>query len=352
MSGLFSSSEYSTWFKELKDNISQARHRAALALNSGLVEMYWLLGSRIIQKERESSWGSAFVERLSRDLSFEFPDMKGFSRRNLYAIRQWYLFYSPLSPNVPQAVAQIPWGHNRLIISKIKDYEEALWYARSVVEHGWSRDVLELKIDKNEYHRLGKSLTNFTSTLPASHSELAQETLKDPYNFDFLGLEDEAQERAIENALTARITDFLLELDKGFAFVGRQVKLAVSDNEYFLDMLFYHLDLRCFVVIELKAGKFKPEYAGKLNFYLSAVDSQMKRPGDNPSIGILLCRKKDSIEVEYALRDINKPIGVSDYILTQAVPADMAPGLPTVEELEDELVRRISRDIQEEDKDA
>jgi len=268
--------------------------------------------------------------------------MRGFSRRNLYAIRQWHLFYADKSQIVPQPVAQIPWGHNRLIVSKVKDGEEALWYAQATVENGWSRDVLELKIEKNEYQRVGRSLTNFSRTLPAANSELAGETLKDPYNFDFLGLEDEAQEKAIELALTAKITDFLLELGKGFSFVGRQVKLLVSETEYFIDMLFYHLDLRCFIVIELKAGKFKPEYAGKLNFYLSAVDEQLRRPGDNPSIGIILCKKKDSIEVEYSLRDINKPIGVSDYILSQAVPLDLAGKLPTVEELEEELSGKLS----------
>lgn len=341
MSEIFANAEYKSWFAELKQRIKSARQKAALALNASLLEVYWELGKTIVAKEKEAVWGSAFIETLSRDLGKAFPDMRGFSRRNLYAIRQWHLFYADKSQFVPQAVAQIPWGHNRLIISKVKDTEEALWYAQATVENGWSRDVLELKIEKNEYHRVGRSLTNFSRTLPEANSELAGETLKDPYNFDFLGLEDEAQEKAIELALTTKITDFLLELGKGFSFVGRQVKLLVSDNEYFIDMLFYHLDLRCFIVIELKAGKFKPEYAGKLNFYLSAVDEQFRRVGDNPSIGIILCRKKDSIEVEYSLRDINKPIGVSDYILSQAVPPDLAGKLPTVEELEEELAGKL-----------
>lgn len=340
-----STKDYLSWFGELKDRIARARQKASLALNASLMELYWQLGMDMVKKEQRAGWGTGFIDRLSRDLSREFPDMRGFSRRNLYAIRQWYLFYAVDSAIVPQAVAQIPWGHNRLIVSKVKTKEEALWYASATVAHGWSRDVLELKIDKNEHHRIGKSLTNFSQTLPEAHSELARETLKDPYNFDFLGLEDDAQERAIESALTYKITDFLLELGKGFAFVGRQVKLVVSDTEYFLDMLFYHLDLRCFVVIELKAGKFKPEYAGKLNFYLSAADAQFKHAGDNPSIGILLCKKKDSIEVEYSLKDINKPIGVSGYLLTQAIPADLANKLPTVEELEDELGRRIGESV-------
>jgi predicted nuclease of restriction endonuclease-like (RecB) superfamily len=335
------SADYSSWLNGLKQQITVARQKAALSLNSALIELYWHIGSQIIEKEKSASWGSGLIDRLSRDLAFEFPDIKGFSRRNLYAVRQWYLFYSAHHSIVPQAVAQLPWGHNRLIISKINDVNEALWYACATVENGWPRDVLELKIEKGEYVRTGKSLTNFHRTLPPTQSSLAHETIKDPYNFDFLGLEDDAQERAIENALTSRIADFLLELGKGFAFVGRQYKMLVSDNEYFIDMLFYHLELRCYVVIELKAGKFKPEYAGKLNFYLSAVDSLLKKPDDNPSIGILLCKKKDKIEAEYSLRDINKPIGISDYLLTNSIPDNLISKLPTVTELEDELASRL-----------
>ena len=341
-------SDYAIWFAELKQQIALARRNAALSLNSALIELYWQLGTRIVEQEENADWGSGLIERLARDLALEFPEIKGFSRRNLYAVRQWYLFYSVGSAIVPQAVAQIPWGHNRLIIGKIKDIDEALWYAAATAENGWARDVLELKIEKDEYSREGKSLTNFHHTLPAEQSSLAQETLKDPYKFDFLGLEDDAQERAIETALTARIADFLLELGKGFAFIGRQYKLQISETEYFLDMLFYHLDLRCYVVIELKAGKFKPEYAGKLNFYLSAIDSQLKRADDKPSIGILLCKKKDKIEVEYSLRDIDKPIGVSNYILTQAVPENLVSQLPTVSEFEDELALRLINSTQSE----
>ncbi|MCX5829167.1 MAG: PDDEXK nuclease domain-containing protein [Deltaproteobacteria bacterium] len=333
--------DYTLWLSDLKQRISLARQKASLTLNAALIELYWEIGRDIVEKEEKTAWGSGLIERLSRDLAHAFPDMKGFSRRNLYAVRQWYLFYSAQSAFVPQPVAQMPWGHNRLIVSKIKDYDEALWYALAANENGWTRDDLELKIEKREYKRVARALTNFPHTLPAVQSGLARETLKDPYNFDFLGLEDEAQERAIEAALTYKITDFLLELGKGFAFVGRQVKLLISDNEYFLDMLFYHLDLRCYIVIELKAGKFKPEYAGKLNFYLSAVDAQLKRSDDNPSIGILLCKKKDKIEVEYSLKDINKPIGVSDYLLTHAIPDNLVTKLPTVAELENELAARI-----------
>ena len=332
---------YQNWIKNLKNRIAEARHKAALSLNTALIELYWHIGKEITLKEENAEWGSGFIERLSRDLTVAFPDMKGFSRRNLYAIRQWYLYYSARFPIVPQPVAQLPWGHNRLIIAKIKNIDEALWYAESTISNGWARDILELKIKKREYERRGNALTNFPRVLSDPLSALAQETLKDPYNFDFLGLEDEAQEREIEQALTQKITDFLLELGKGFAFIGRQYRLLVSENEYFLDMLFYHLNLRCFIVVELKSGKFKPEYAGKLNFYLLAVDSQLKKTGDNPSIGLLLCKSKDAIDVEYSLRDISKPIGVSDYLLTQAIPEKLITNLPTVEELENELAGRL-----------
>ena len=245
---------------------------------------------------------------------------------------------------MPQAVAQIPWGHNRLILNKIKNIKEAIFYAQVTVENGWSRDTLEIQIENSYYARKGKAITNFSKTLPVPQSDLAKEITKDPYNFDFLGLEDDAQEREIEWELTRRITDFLLELGKGFAFIGRQYKIEISETDYFIDLLFYHLDLRCYVVIELKAGKFKPEYAGKLNFYLSAIDSLLKKSEDNQSIGILLCKKKDKIEAEYSLRDINKPIGISDYKLTNAIPDNLATKLPTVAELEIGLAEKLQED--------
>jgi predicted nuclease of restriction endonuclease-like (RecB) superfamily len=238
---------------------------------------------------------------------------------------------------VPQLVAQIPWGHNRLIISKVKNIEEALFYCKATLENGWNRDHLALAIKHKHFETKGKSISNFNNTLPEAQSELAKETLKNPYNFDFLGLEDDALEREIENAMMEHITKFLLELGKGFAFVGRQYQLVVSENEYYIDLLFYHLQLRCFVVVELKAGKFKPEYAGKLNFYLSAVDSQLKHPSDNASIGLILCKDKDKIEAEYALRDIQKPIGISEYLLTHNLPENFKSQLPTVEQLENQL---------------
>lgn len=256
---------------------------------------------------------------------------------------QWYRFYAKKYQFVPQPVAQIPWSHNRIIISKVKNLEEAEFYCLKTIERGWDRDTLELQIAKNLFEKTGKVIHNFKDTLPAPQSKLVEQTLKDPYNFDFLGLEDDALERAIEDELTKHITDFLLELGKGFAFLGRQFKVEISENDYFIDMLFYHVELRCYVIIELKSGKFKPEYAGKLNFYLSAIDSQLKKSDDNPSIGILLCKSKDRIEVEYALRDINKPMGISEYRLTDAIPENFKAKLPSIEEIEIELENKIRK---------
>jgi predicted nuclease of restriction endonuclease-like (RecB) superfamily len=271
------------------------------------------LRKEIVARQAEFKWGDNFLQQLSTDLKASFPQINGFSRRNLYTIRQWYLFFSHQLEFVPQPVAQLPWSYQRTLISKVKDIDVAIIYANATHKNSWSRDTLEANI-KSSYHlRLGKADHNFKTTLPKPRSDLAVDSIKDPHHFDFLGLEDDAQEREIEQALTRRIMDFMLDLGKGFAFVGRQYKLEINESDYFLDLLFYHLHLQCYVVIELKAGKFKPEYAGKLNFYLSAVDSQLRHSTDNASIGIILCRMKDKIEVEYSLRDMNKPIGVSAF---------------------------------------
>ncbi len=337
-------SEYQEWILEIKLKIHSTRHQVALAVNVHLLELYWQLGKEISQKQVHAQWGSKFIEQLAVDLKHEFPDIKGFSRRNLYAIRQWYLFYAQEFPIVPQPVAQIPWGHNRLIINKTDNIKEALFYATETANHAWSRDTLDAQIASRLYDRKGKAITNFQQTLPEQKSKMANALLKDPYNFDFLGLEEDALEREIEHQMMAKITDFLLELGKGFAFVGRQYKLEISETDYFLDLLFYHLDLRCYVVIELKAGKFKPEHTGKLNFYLSAVDSQVKKAEDNPTIGILLCKSKDKIEAEYALRDIQKPMGISEYRLSEAIPENIKGRLPSIEELEGELAKKMNKE--------
>jgi len=334
-----STNEYHHWLENNKLKIKTAQLKVAVSANAQIIELYWDLAKDILQKQKEAAWGDAILEQLSIDLRLSFPNINGFSRRNLYAMRQWYLFYSSEFEFVPQAVAQIPWGHNRLIITKIKESGKALFYCKAIVEQGWNRDQLELAIKNQYFETRGKSITNFKQTLPDPQSDLAVETLKNPYNFDFLGLENDALEREIENAMMEHITRFLIELGKGFAFVGQQYQLIVNENEYYIDLLFYHLQLRSYVVIELKAGKFKPEYAGKLNFYLSAIDSQLKHPTDQPSIGLILCKHKDKVEAEYALRDINKPIGISEYLLTQALPKNFKSQLPTVEQIENQLNR-------------
>lgn len=336
-------SDYYAWINKIKAKIHATRIRIALSANSELLNLYWEMGKEIVEKQNKSNWGSKLIEKIAVDLKHEFPELKGFSRRNIYAIRQWYLLYSQQFEFVPQPVAQIPWGQNRLIISKTKEIKEALFYAQETYKNSWSRELLEIQIADKLYERQGKLITNFDDVLPKNQSNTAKNIFKDPYHFDFLGLENDALEKVVEDELTKHITAFLLELGKGFAYVGNQYKIEVSEADYFIDLLFYHLNLRCFIVIELKAGKFKPEHAGKLNFYLSAVDSQLKTENDNPSIGILLCKKKDKIEVEYALRDLNKPLGVSEYRLTEAIPKELKTKLPSVEELENELIVKINK---------
>ncbi len=329
--------DFAEWINSLKSKIHSARNKLAFSINSQILELYWEIGRDITEKQQNSGWGSGFVEKIAEELKYEFPEIKGFSRRNVYAILQWHKFYSSKYQFVPHHVAQIPWGHNRLIISKVKDIQIAEFYSIETAKNAWDRNTLEIQIENNYHLKIGNSTHNFTETLPAKQLQLAIQTLKDPYNFDFLGLENDALEKAIEDELTKHITKFLLELGKGFAFLGRQYKIEIGDTDHFLDMLFYHVDLRCYVVIELKADKFQPEYAGKLNYYLSAVDSQLCKEGDNSTIGILLCKKKNKIDVEYALRDIQKPMGISEYRLTDAIPEEIKQQLPSIEDMEREL---------------
>lgn len=283
-----------------------------------------------------------YVEQLAKDLRGEFPEMKGFSRANLFFIRKFYQFYAT-SPSVLQAVrlsnllASVPWGHHVVIINKLKDPEEALFYLKQTIDNNWSRAILTLQIEHELYSRQGKAINNFHQTLPEKQAVMAGQILKDPYNFDFLTLETQVQELDVERQLTEHITKFLLELGKGFAFIGRQYPLQVGEKEYRLDLLFYHIRLRCFVVIDLKVVEFEPEFAGKMNFYLSAVDDQLKTTDDQPTIGIILCKNKNKLEVEYALRGLTKPIGVSEFTVTQALPTELISTLPTVEEFENEL---------------
>jgi predicted nuclease of restriction endonuclease-like (RecB) superfamily len=350
---------YKAWLTELKGKIRNAQLKAAVTVNTQLLEFYWELGADIIAKQAQAAWGSGLIDQLSKDLMSEFPDMKGFSRSNLMYIQQWYLFYTksivqqsvgqiakqPVSqlqkqPLGQQAVAQItriPWGHNIAIISKCKTMDEALYYAQGTITYNWSRSVLVHQIESGLYNREGRALNNFTAALPKPQSDLAKQTLKDPYIFDFLNLTQEHDERELENALVEHITKFLLELGAGFAYVGRQVPLRVGESDFYIDLLFYHLKLRSYVVIELKTTAFEPEFAGKLNFYLTAVDRQVRSEQDNPTIGILICKKKDGIVAEYALSDIRKPIGVSEYKLTQSLPKSIKSSLPSIKEIEREL---------------
>ncbi len=327
---------YAKFLADLKEHIRRARVKAALSANRELILLYWEIGQMILERQRKEGWGAKVIDRLAQDLRREFPDMKGFSARNLKYMRAFAEAY-PAQKFVQQVAAQIPWFHHCILLDKIKNPAERIWYIQQTIEHGWSRNVLVHQIESGLYHRKGKAITNFDRTLSAPQSDLAREMLKDPYVFDFLGLTEDIRERELEKQLIARIRDFLLELGVGFAFVGSQVHLEVGGEDFYLDLLFYHLKLRCYVVIELKTGEFKPEYAGKMNFYLSAVDDLLRHPDDKPSIGIILCKSKNKVIVEYALRDTNKPIGVSSYRLTRALPEEIKSSLPSVEELERKL---------------
>jgi predicted nuclease of restriction endonuclease-like (RecB) superfamily len=333
---LLQSSEYRDFLADLKGRIHAAQMRSALAANAEMIGLYWYIGRSIIQLQQEKPWGNAVVKQLSADLIKAYPGISGFSRTNLFAMRQMVLFFDPQSKIVPQAVGQLPWGHIRVILAKIKDLTIADFYLKGTVAYGWSRDILVMQIEQRLHEREGKSVTNFQTALPKPQSDLAQQTLKDPYIFDFMTLAKDAKEQEIERQLIQHIAHFLMELGKGFAFMGSQYPMHINNKDYFLDLLFYHVNLRCFVVIELKKGEFKPEYAGKVNFYLSAVDDLMRGEHDNPSIGIILCKNRDKLDVEYALRDINKPIGVSAFQFNE-MPVHIQSQLPTVEELEQEL---------------
>jgi len=323
-----------------------AQIKAAVRVNQALLSLYWDLGEQIIEKQREAKWGDGFLEQMSRDLQAEFLEMKGFSFRNLKLMRQWVSFWSPIGQQAvaqiaQQLVAQIPWGHNQLIMNKIGDHEEALFYVRKTIENNWSRAVLTHQIESGLYQRDGKAITNFEATLPAPQSDLAIQTLKDPYNFDFLMLRERHDEKELEDALTDHLTRFLLELGAGFSFIGRQFRLEVAGDEFFVDLLFYHVRLHCYVVVELKTIKFKPEFAGKLNFYVSAVDGELKGEQDGPTIGILICKSKNDTVVEYSLKDIHKPIGVSEYMIAKSLPDELQSSLPSIEELEAEMDREF-----------
>lgn len=333
-------SNYADFLDGLKQRIRSAQVRAALAVNQELILLYWHIGQEIIAKQKQASWGSKVIDHLARDLKREFPDIKGFSRSNLKAMRVFAEAYTEEQIS-QQAVGQIPWSHNIRILEKVKNPDARLWYVQQTVENGWSRNILEMQIESGLFERIGSAITNFERALPAPQSDLAQQLIKDPYNFDFLTLEKEAQERDLERGLVDHIRDFLLELGMGFAFLGSQYPLVVSGKEYRLDLLFYHVRLHCYVVLDLKMGEFEPQHSGQMSFYVAAVDNLMRTEHDAPTIGIILCRSKDKTIVEYALQGSQQPIGVSTFQTQGQLPPDIQSSLPTVEQFEIELSTAI-----------
>ena len=336
--------EYKEFIQKIKEKARQAQIKASVRVNSTLLEFYWELGADIVEKQKTANWGSGFLKQMSDDLMREFPEVKGFSLSNIQYIRRWVLFYAKSGTTCAtfkkedrELLFTIPWGHNRVIISKCDEPKEALYYANQTLQYGWSRTILIHQIESRLYEREGKALTNFSNTLPPEQSDLANQVLKDPYNFDFLTMTKDYKERELENALIDNVTEFLLELGSGFAYIGRQKHIQVGEHDFYIDLLFYHTQMHCYVVVELKTVDFQPEFAGKLNFYIKAVDMQIKSDRDEPTIGILLCKGKDKTLVEYSLSDIHKPMGVSAYELTQILPDELKSSLPSLEEIEAQL---------------
>ncbi|QQB74875.1 DUF1016 family protein [Fusobacterium canifelinum] len=338
--------EYKQFFIELKEKVKNSQLKAAVKVNYELLNLYWELGKEITEKQKEYSWGDSFIANLSNDLKKEFPDMKGFSVQNLKNIRYWYLFYAkyliglqPVSQleKIENAIKSIPWGHNQRIMYKCKNVKEAIFYVEKTIENGWSRTILEHQIDSKLYERLGSAISNFENRLPKVQSELAKQIIKDPYNFDFLTLRDKYDERELEDALVKQITSFLLELGTGFSYIGRQVHLKVGDSDFYIDLLFYHVKLHCYVVVELKTEKFKPDFAGQLNFYVTAVNRDLKSQEDNQTIGILICKDKDNVVAEYSLANISQPIGISKYEISKLLEKEYKSSLPSIEEIEQSI---------------
>ena len=343
---------YGNLLSGIETRIRQAQVKATLSANAEMIAMYWDVGRMIYERQQHEGWGTGVIPRLAKDIRNELPKVKGFSERNIgYMIRFAREYGDPVilqqavaklpvnehSVIVQRLVAQIPWGHNILLMERVKDLSSRFWYMEQTIQNGWSRDTLGLMIKSSAHLRQGKAVSNFSLTLPDPQSDLARQSLKDPYIFDFLTLTEPFNEREMETELIKHLEKFLLELGAGFSFVGRQYQLTISDKDFYIDLLFYHLKLRCFIVIELKKGDFKPEYAGKMNFYCSAVDDLLKHQTDQPTIGLVLCQTKDRILAEYALRDVHKPIGISEYELTRSLPDNLKSSLPSIEEIEAEL---------------
>ncbi|MBW3520744.1 MULTISPECIES: YhcG family protein [unclassified Chryseobacterium] len=339
-----SNEQYISWILDLKQKIQQSQIKAAIQVNSALIEMYWDLGKEISERNFENSYGSGFFSQLSKDLRTEFPEIKGFSESNLKYCKRFYLFYNQDDENRQQLIDElsdhiflIPWGHHVTLITKCKDPKEAHFYIKKTIENGWSRAILLNMISGKLIDTQGKAITNFSKTLPDYESDLIRETLKDPYVFDFINVTESYKERELENALVENISKFLIELGSGFAFVGKQVEISVGDQSFFIDLLFYHIKLKRYIVIELKTGHFQPEFAGKLNFYVTAVDKQMRDENDNASIGMIICKDKNEIIAEYSLTDLHKPLGISSYELKKILPENLRSHLPSIEDVEKEL---------------
>lgn len=357
---------YTGLLSDIKARIQSAQTRAVLAVNAELVQLYWEIGQTLDERQEAEGWGAAVIPRLARDLHNEMPEVKGFSERNFKRMLAFYRAYPFLGEQVPPAVAllpageslekvppvvaqipnallpaallrAVPWAHHLVLMEKVKDHSIRLWYMQAVLEHGWSRNVLLMQLQTEAHLRQGKAASNFALRLPAPQSDLVQQALKDPYVFDFLTLDEPFHERELETGLVRHLEKFLLELGQGFAFLGRQYPLSAAGQDFYLDLLFYHVRLRCYLVIELKRGAFKPEYAGKMNFYLNVVDEQLRHPEDAPTIGLILCQEHNRILAEYALRGVDKPIGVSAFELTKALPATLQSALPSIEQIESEL---------------
>ncbi len=335
MSLLMDDNEYLKTIEAIKQDIKAAQYKAVLSVNSTLILLYYHIGQVINEYK---SWGNKFVDNLSRDIKLEFPNTKGYSVRNLKYMAKLAMEF-PDTVIVQEVLAQLPWYQNIALLDKTKDRDIHIWYARKAIENAWSRNVLVHQIESKLYERqvLSDKVSNFDHRLPAPQSELAQQTMKDPYIFDFITFKEDMIERDIEEALVRNVTRLLLELGKGFAFLGNQYHLNVGGDDFFIDLLFYNLNLRCYVVIELKTGAFKPEYAGQLNFYLSAVDGMLKKDVDNPSIGLLLCKSKNDLVAEYSLKDMSKPIGVSEYRVTSDLPDEFKEQLPSVEDIQSRM---------------
>ena len=345
MKDIINITDYKDWLQNLKGKIQQSQIKAAIQVNGELLRLYWQIGKDIVEKQAQAKWGDGFLQTLSADLCKEFPTMKGFSYRNLKSIRQWYLFYNQLDIIGKQLVSQlevslfsIPWGHHIMIMQRCKNTQEALFYVHKTIENHWSRSVLEHQIALNLYVRQGKAITNFQHQLPPAMSDLAQELTKDPYIFDFLSITENYTEKELQQYLEDNMTKFLLELGKGFCFYGKQVHINVGGDDFYIDLLFYNAHLHCYVVVELKTTKFKPEHIGQLKFYITAVNKQLRTEGDAPTIGLLICKDKNNVIAEYTLEDIHNPIGVSSYKLFDELSKDYQSSLPSIEEIEKRLL--------------